>query len=317
MSKLKVGLALDMDYLIFSAMSASEEEVDWGEDVWTLNCDHNKARSILFGTIKTIKADIAGQLKRKFNLTEDKYEFVDLCIISGDDNWRKHVLESYKANRKGKRKPVGYPAFCEGILEHFGERAFKWHGVEGDDVCGILMTNPGLAGCDRVISVSCDKDFNTVPGYFFWLTQMLLVKNDEATADKFHMLQTMMGDVTDGYGGIPGIGKETAKEFLENPQCFYEAHKIMKSGPRKGEQVTYWTSQPMDELNASGELSRKLDLWDCIVSLAESKGMSKEDLKVQAQVARILRWSDWDHENSKPILWQPREKSPLMWVDCA
>lgn len=308
MSKLKVGLALDMDYLIFSAMSASEEEVDWGEDVWTLNCDHKKARDILFGTLKTIKADIAGQLKRKYKLAPEAYEFVDLCILSGDDNWRKEVLETYKANRKGKRKPVGYPHFCQGIMDHFGpERSFKWHGVEGDDVCGILMTNPGLAGCDRVISVSCDKDFNTVPGYFFWLTQMELVKNDEATADKFHMIQTMMGDVTDGYGGIPGVGKETAKEFVENPEFFYQATKVMKSGPRKGEEVSYWTScKAGDE---QFDLFQGPDLWACMASLAAKQGMSEEDLIVQAQVARICRASDFDMDTMKPILWRPHDSS--------
>lgn len=301
MSKLKVGLAFDMDYLIFSAMSAAEEEVDWGEDVWTLNCDHKKARDILFGTIKTIKADIAGQLKRKYKLAPEAYEFVDLCILSGEDNWRKDVLETYKANRKGKRKPVGYPHFCQGIMDHFGDNAFKWHGVEGDDVCGILMTKPELAGCDRVVSVSCDKDFNTVPGYFFWLTQMELIKNDEATADKFHMIQTMMGDVTDGYGGIPGVGKETAKEFVENPQYFYQATKVMKSGPRKGEEVAYWTSaDPSDPV-----LSHVPSLWGCMASLAEKQGMSEEDLIVQAQVARICRASDFDMDTMKPILWRP------------
>ncbi|MGV8919552.1 MAG: hypothetical protein ACOH2R_17425 [Pseudomonas sp.] len=308
MSKLKIGLALDMDYLIFSAMSASEEEVDWGEDVWTLNCDHNKARSILFGTIKTIKADIAGQLERKFKLSPEQYEFVDLCIISGENNWRKEVLETYKANRKGKRKPVGYPAFCEGIMDHYGpERAFKWDGVEGDDVCGILMTNPEMAGCDRMISVSCDKDFNTVPGYFFWLTQMDLVKNDEKAADGFHMLQSMMGDVTDGYGGIPGIGKETAKAFLESPEYHYPAIKVMKSGPRKGEEVSYWTSCKPNEVAELVDPSAPdvVPLWECIVSLAASKGMTREELLVQAQVARILRDSDFDHTTKKPILWQP------------
>lgn len=294
--KLKIGLALDMDYLIFSAMSAAEDEVDWGEDVWTLNCDHNKARGILFGTIKTIKADIAGQLKRKFKLDPERYEFVDICIISGENNWRKLVLETYKANRKGKRKPVGYPAFCDGIMKHFGDLAFKWDGVEGDDVCGILMTNPSLAGCDRMISVSCDKDFNTVPGDFFWLTEMELVRNDEKSADWHHMLQTMMGDTTDGYGGIPGIGKDTAKEFLANPEFFYEATKVMKSGPRKGQEVPYWTSRGCEADDT---------LWDCMVSLANKQGIAEADLLVQAQVARILRWSDWDHEAKKPILWSP------------
>ena len=307
MSKLKIGLAHDMDYLIFSAMSAAETEQDWGEDVWTLECDHKEARGILFGTIKKIKDEIAAQLKRKFKLTPDKYEFVDLCILSGDDNWRKEVLETYKANRKGKRKPVGYPVFCQGILDHFGEKSYKWHGVEGDDVCGILMTNPGLAGCDRVISVSCDKDFNTVPGYFFWLTQMELVKNDEETANLHHFYQTLKGDTTDGYGGVPGVGEAFGGglwEWLKSPEYFFKATKVMKSGARKGEEVEYWTSMsPNPDDYAPGEAPT---LWDCMVSLAEKQGMSQEDLIVQAQVARILRWSDWDHEAKKPILWRPQ-----------
>lgn len=181
-------------------------------------------------------------------------------------------------------------------MDHFGpERAFKWDGVEGDDVCGILMTNPALAGCDRMISVSCDKDFNTVPGDFFWLTQMELIRNDEAAANRFHMLQAMMGDTTDGYSGVPGIGKETALAFLDNPEFFYEDIKVMKSGPRKGQEVPFWTSRAPE-----GET-----LWECMVSMAAKAGITEADLLVQAQVARILRWSDWDHENSKPILWQP------------
>lgn len=307
MSKLKVGLALDMDYLIFSAMSAAEEEQDWGEDVWTLYCDHKKARDILFGTIKTIKADIAGQLKRKFKLTEDKYEFVDICILSGDDNWRKEVLETYKANRKGKRKPVGYRKFCEEIMTHYGEKSFQWHGMEGDDLCGIFMTNPEFVGCDRVISVSCDKDFNTVPGYFFWLTEMDLVKNDEATADLHHFYQTLKGDTTDGYGGVPGVGEAFGPglwEWLKDPEFFYEATKIMKSGKDKGLERAYWTScKPGDE---EWDLRQAPTLWACMASLAAKQGMTEEELIVQAQVARICRGSDFDMETKKPILWKPQ-----------
>jgi DNA polymerase-1 len=307
MSKLKVGLALDMDYLIFSAMSAAEEEQDWGEDVWTLYCDHKKARDILFGTIKTIKADITGQLKRKFKLTDDKYEFVDICILSGDDNWRKEVLETYKANRKGKRKPVGYPKFCQEVMNHYGEMSFKWHGMEGDDLCGIFMTNPELVGCDRVISVSCDKDFNTVPGYFFWLTEMDLVKNDEATADLHHFYQTLKGDTTDGYGGVPGVGEAFGPglwEWLQDPEFYYEATKIMKSGKDKGLERSYWTScKPGDE---EWDLRQAPTLWACMASLAAKQGMTEQELIVQAQVARICRGSDFDMETMKPILWTPR-----------
>lgn len=289
----RIGVALDMDFLIFSAMSASETEQDWGNDIWTLECDHAKARSILGGTIKSILKDIEDDIRKN---NKKPFELIPLCIISGDNNFRKDVLETYKANRKGKRKPVGYPAFVEACMQNYGKYAFRWDGVEGDDVCGILMTNPGLVDCAAVVSASCDKDFNTVPGMFMWLTHNKVVRNTVETADRYHMYQTLIGDTTDGYSGIPGIGPVEAEKFLTEPWFCYEAVKVMKSGPRKGQEVTYWaTREP-----AEGET-----LWDCMVSLAASKGVSEAELLQQAQVARILRWSDWDHENQKPILWTP------------
>lgn len=298
---LRIGLALDMDYLIFSAMSASETEQDWGDDIWTLECDHEKARSILFGTIKTIKKDIAKQLHKRWPklAAEGAYEFVDICVISGKGNWRLDVLDTYKGNRVTKRKPVGYPAFCESMMEHFKE-GIRVDGREGDDTLGILMSDPKAAGFDRVIGVSCDKDFNTIPGYFFWLTPMELVVNSVEDADKYHMRQTLMGDTTDGYGGVPGVGEAFEGDlmaWLDAPK-FYEAHtKIMSRGPRKGQEVIEWKGREPEE----GET-----LWDCMVSLAASKGMSEEDLLVQARVARILRAGEWDDEAAEPVLWTPK-----------
>lgn len=307
MSKpLIIGLALDMDYLIFSAMSASESEMDWGDDVWTLECDHKQARSIMYGTIKQLKKEIAKQLEAKYPKLKapGAYEFKDICVISGKGNFRLDILDTYKGNRVAKRKPVGYPAFCESTMEHYEgqgvDNAFRWDGVEGDDVIGILMTKPEMAGCDRVIGVSCDKDFNTIPGDFFWITKMELVRNSLEDADKWHMRQTLMGDTTDGYGGVPGVGEAfegCLMKWLDSPK-FYEVyeHELLR-GPRKGqtETRTRVIDQPED-----------VSLWDCMVSLAESQGVTEEDLLVQARVARILRASDWDFEKQEPILFVPR-----------
>lgn len=302
---LRIGLALDMDYFIFSAMSASETEMDWGEDVWTLECDHKQARSIMYGTIKGIKKDIAKQLEAKYPKLrkEGAYEFVDLCIISGKDNFRLDILDTYKGNRVAKRKPVGYPAFCESTMEHFeglgARQAFRWHGVEGDDVIGILMTKPELADCDRVIGVSCDKDFNTIPGDFFWLTHMQLVRNDLAAADKWHMRQTLMGDTTDGYGGVPGVGEAFEGDlmaWLDEPKMYEKYEHELLRGKRKGE---------FETRTRVTEKPEEASLWDCMVSLAASQGMTEEDLLVQARVARILRASDWNFEKEEPFLWTP------------
>ena len=300
---LRIGLALDMDYLIFSAMSASETEMDWGEDVWTLECDHKQARSIMYGTIKGLRKEIEKQLNKKYpKLKQRGYELVDLCIISGQGNFRKDILPTYKGNRVEKRKPVGYPAFCQGTMDHFESQgvnnAFSWDGVEGDDVIGILMTKPELAGCDRVIGVSCDKDFNTIPGDFFWITHMELVRNDEAAADKWHMRQTMMGDTTDGYGGIPQVGESfegSLMDWLDSPKLYEQYQHEMLRGPRKG---TFETRVRVME-------GADVPLWECIESLALANGMSKDDLLVQARCARILRASDWDFEKQEPILWTP------------
>lgn len=59
MSKpLRIGLGWDMDYMIFSAMSGAEVETDWGDDVWTLECDHGKARNSLYSAMRSITEEI-------------------------------------------------------------------------------------------------------------------------------------------------------------------------------------------------------------------------------------------------------------------
>lgn len=307
MSK-RIALLLDGDYLLFSAMSASEEEVDWGDDIWSLQCDHNKARAVLRATIKGIRERL-----KEFHDAELVMVF---STTNGADNWRKQVLETYKANRKGKRKPVGYPELLKELLDNEGDwgfyRTFRWEGLEGDDVIGILATHPGHLDVDEAIPVSCDKDFNTIPGRFYWLTANKVVTNTLADANKWHMYQTIKGDMTDGYGGIPGIGEKVGDvdllDWLDNPTYFYQAVKVMKSGPRKGEEVPYWTSCPRDEVpelyGAGPEWTPSK--WDCIVSLAKKQGMTEEDLVVQAQVARILRKDDFCWETMRPIPWKPK-----------
>ena len=298
----RIALLLDGDYLLFSAMSAAEEEVDWGDDIWSLQCDHNKARAILRGTIRGI--------------TERLKEFQGAQLVmvfstaNGADNWRKQVLDTYKANRKGKRKPVGYPVLLEEMLNDLETyyRTFQWQGLEGDDVIGILATHPEYLEVDEAIPVSCDKDFNTIPGRFYWLTSNKIVTNTLAEANRWHMYQAIKGDTTDGYGGIPGVGEQVdgtpLLEWLDSPTYFYQAVKTMKSGPRKGEEVPYWTSCSPEE--AECLLERPLTKWDCVVSPANKQGMTEDELIVQAQVARILRKEDFCWDTMRPIPWLPK-----------
>lgn len=309
-TKKRIALLLDGDYLVFSAMSAAEEEVDWGEDVWTLQCDHKKARAILQASIKGIRERL-----KEFNDAELVMVF---STADGNDNWRKQVLPTYKANRKGKRKPVGYREFLQECMDDTETymRTFQWHGLEGDDVLGILATRPEYLGVDEAIPVSCDKDFKTIPGRFYWLTENKVLTLSEEEASLWHFYQTIKGDTTDGYGGIPGCGEKVGDtpimEWLQNPTFFYQDVKVMKSGPRKGQEVPYWTSCTLEEYP---EIFRDMPptLWECIASLARKQGMTEEDLLVQAQVARICRTTDFCWDTMRPIPWHPNasERYPL------
>lgn len=45
--------------------------------------------------------------------------------------------------------------------------------------------------------------------------------------------------------------------------------------------------------------------WRQVVGAFEQKGLKESDALLQARLARILQWSDWDYERKQPILWQP------------
>ena len=45
--------------------------------------------------------------------------------------------------------------------------------------------------------------------------------------------------------------------------------------------------------------------WGAVEQAYIKAGHTKEDALVQARLARILRWSDWDAEKGVPILWEP------------
>jgi 5'-3' exonuclease len=81
--------------------------------------------------------------------------------------------------------------------------------LEADDALGIYATKePGHIIC------SPDKDMRQIPGQLFDLTQEVVEITPEM-GDRWHLIQAMAGDQTDGYAGIPGIGIKRAEALLE------------------------------------------------------------------------------------------------------
>ena len=124
------------------------------------------------------------------------------------------------------------------------------------------------------IIFSDDKDLLQIPGKHLINGDIVDVTEEEG--DLFHLMQTLTGDPTDGYPGCPGVGKVSAEKILST------------------------SSNPAER-------------WEAIVNAYAKAGFTEEDALVQARVARILRFSDWNSDKLEPILWTP-QKTPSVAV---
>ena len=94
-------LLIDGDLYAYRACAAAEEEIDWGDDIWSLSSDLKQAKEIF----------------REFiDSTCDNLETGSFVVcLSDKDNFRKTIDPMYKGGRKKVRKPVGYSAFIKWI----------------------------------------------------------------------------------------------------------------------------------------------------------------------------------------------------------
>lgn len=188
-------LLIDGDLYLYRACAAAEEEIDWGDDIWSLSTDLKQAKYVFQRTLDDICE------------TMETGHFV-ICL-SDKDNFRKELDDTYKGGRKKVRKPVGYAEMVRWVTE-----TYKWYReplLEADDVIGILGSAPG----HNTIMVSDDKDMKTVPGKLFRPQSGEFHNINKASADHWFYTQTLVGDVTDGYTGCPSVGMKTAEKLLQ------------------------------------------------------------------------------------------------------
>lgn len=249
-------LLIDGDQFVFTAAVAIEREIRWDED-----------NHVLYSSPELAWVNFEAMIKRIF----ERFETDDHALtFSSSNNFRYDVDPTYKANRKGARKPMCYAQVREMADQHYN--TLSMDGLEADDVMGILATKPGAA---QKIIVSQDKDMKTIPGTLWTGKDLLQVSEEEA--DYNHLYQTLIGDATDSVKGCPGIGPVKAEKLLELATA-------LKCLSPEGQQKERWYN---------------------VVKAYVKAGLTEEVALQQARLVRILRWSDWDSETKKPILWSP------------
>lgn len=194
-------LLIDADVLAYGCSAAKETAYEWEPGYWTWHCDENEVRAAINEELDRLMGELDG--------TEFK-----LCLTDSEENFRKSILPTYKGNRAKVKKPLVLKAIREWMIEE--KAAYLRPHLEGDDCMGILATWSKLKG-EKVI-VSIDKDMKTIPGLYCRSPEEGIVEISEEEADYHHLYQTLIGDQTDGYTGLPGCGPKKALTILnEDP----------------------------------------------------------------------------------------------------
>ena len=234
-------LLVDADYVVYKCCASAENEIDFGDDVIVVTSKFSDAYACV---------------KRELNKIKDFFlwdETETILFFSDSVNFRKTIQPDYKGHRN-RKKPCGYKRVINALKEEF--EVIVMPSLEADDALGIYATaNPGNVIC------SPDKDMRQIPGKLFDMKELHTIEQDDA--DKWHLVQTLAGDQTDGYAGVPGIGIKRAVSLFEE----------------KGYK------------------------WKTVVEAFADKDLSEDVALENARLARILRCTDYDPIERKPILW--------------
>ena len=219
--KRRIGL-IDGDIPMYQACAASECEIQWDDQIYTLSCDVQKAANIF--------NDFIEKWKEQLNLQK----IIVAIGCAGKNSFRKGFYPEYKANRRSRR-PMGMLGLKE-YVRHKYATILSTH-LESDDLLGLWATNPNIEKGWQKTIISIDKDMLTLPKIYLYRPgiEENIIYNSPFDADYNFMLQTLTGDNTDNYPGCSGIGPVTGAKILEGKDTLEEMWEaIVKTYEKKG-----------------------------------------------------------------------------------
>jgi DNA polymerase-1 len=242
-------LLIDADVLAFEASVIAEESIEWKEEMWTVHADMALAKARIVNRVEEFK---------------QKLQADDIVMALTDRaNYRRVLNPDYKSNRSKSRLPIILKQVKKWIIEEMDGQL--WPNLEADDVISILATDKKMD--EETIIVSIDKDFKSVPGIYYDFNKDETHHVSEEDADRYHLIQTLTGDATDGYSGVPKVGAVTAKRLLDKEG--YE--------------------------------------WETVAKCYEDVGMTENDALMNAWMARLLQADNYCFRtNTIKKLWTPR-----------
>ena len=238
-----MSLLIDADYIVYKCCAACETEIDYGDDVIVVTSKFSEA-------LAAVERDL-------YNIANDLGCFDDsILFFSDSSNFRKSLDPNYKGHRN-RKKPCGYKRVIKALQETFPVVIIPT--LEADDALGIYATKE-----EGHIICSPDKDMRQIPGQLYDFNDGVIDITKEE-GDRWHLIQTMAGDQTDGYSGVPGIGIKRADALLE------------KHGSN----------------------------WQTVVDAFAEKDLDEDVALLNARLAKILQAENYDFLNKQIKHWVP------------
>ena len=234
-------LLIDADYIVYKACAGAEYDLDWGNDVIVVASKFSEALANAERELKKI-----GE-KFLWDSPEEQ-----ILFFSHSSNFRKQLMPAYKVH-SNRKKPCGYLRVINKLSESY--EVIRMDNLEADDALGIYATKyPGNVIC------SPDKDLRQIPGRLYNMDESFVVEEEEGR--RWHLIQTLAGDQTDGYSGAPGFGVKTSIKW-------FEEHGYT---------------------------------WEAVVKAFDSKGLVEDTALMNARLAKILDVKHYDERTEEPIL---------------
>ncbi|MBS4209821.1 5'-3' exonuclease [Bacillus sp. FJAT-50079] len=198
---------------------------------------------------------------------------VAVCWDMGSETFRTDLYSGYKANRDAPPTEM-IPQFdmAKEITDAFGIPSIGIAGYEADDCIGTLCSqykdamNITVLTGDRDLLQIVDERVNVLLlqkgiGNYLNYTKESFIEQYDIQPAQLIDVKALMGDTSDGYPGVRGIGEKTALRLIKT----YENIDILLANVTK---LTKSQQQKIEEDLDMLHLSRQLAEIKCDVSLA-------------------------------------------------
>ena len=267
---------------------------------------------------------ILGFTKMLIKLLDDKSpDYVAVAFDVKGPTFRHEIFKDYKANRPPMPEDMAVQIpYIKDVVAGLNVKILEKEGYEADDIIGTiarLASNQGL----NVVIVSGDKDFRQIlsENTVMWdsmsekLTDYASIKRDYGIEpEQIIEVMALSGDAVDNIPGIPGVGKKTAlnliQQFNSTEELFENTDKIAKDSlKKKVEQfkeqailskklVTINNSVPIDitiddlrfmspKKDRLAEIFRELEFKSLIDKFSESPELSKKDYRLILKIEEL------------------------------